>query len=110
MPGRARVDCPDDHRLRGPRHGPRTPPPRLRSRGTFGPRLPSGPFLAACKVAAEKGPSAGVRRPRSPCLVGRESTAPTIVVCGGPDMAPALPHREYASRATFGRRLTAGPV
>ena len=49
-------------------------------------------------------------RPRPPCLVGGELIAPTIVVCGGPDMAPALPHREYASRATFGRRLAAGPL
>src|SRR5215472_820462 len=37
---------------------------------------------------------------------GREPTAPDdCSSAGAADMAPALPHREYASRASFGRRL-----
>jgi hypothetical protein len=33
-------------------------------------------------------------RPRPPCRVGREPAGPTMAVCGGLDMAPALPPAE----------------
>ena len=58
---------------------------------------------------AMKGPSAQVRRP-SPAVPrsARDNRADEFS-SAGPRHGPALPRREYASRAAIGRRLAAGP-
>src|SRR6185295_11800485 len=48
-------------------------------------------------------------RPRPPCHVAREVHRTDEPSSAGPRHGPALPEREYVSRAAVGRRLAAGP-
>ena len=59
----------------------------------------SASFCMASRLL-KQAPSAGGRRPRSPCLVGRERAGPTTVVGGDLDLAPARPPAERMSRGS----------
>src|SRR6185503_16496618 len=79
--------------LRGPGHGPRTPP-AADSRPADGRLLLQGSSAAGARTWPPHSPSGG--QPSG----GRPFTSSRLFSCGGPDMAPALPQWRTAVRRT----------